>query len=80
MKTAVALLACLAGANAFTGTPLAAPSSKSALQMSVFDDYIGAVDFRGKKFEFDPVSFWVTPLFISLTKIAVLYSSAAFFL
>ena len=56
MKTAVALVACLAGANAFTGTPVSKVSSKSALQMSVFDDYVGAVDFRGKKFEFDPVS------------------------
>ena len=56
MKTAVALVACLAGANAFIGTPVAKVSSKSSLQMSVFDDYVGAVDFRGKKFEFDPVS------------------------
>jgi hypothetical protein len=56
MKTAVALVACLAGVNAFTGTPVSKVSSKSALQMSVFDDYVGAVDFRGKKFEFDPVS------------------------
>jgi len=55
MKTAAALVACLAGANAFTGAPVSKVSSKSALQMSVFDDYVGAVDFRGKKFEFDPL-------------------------
>jgi hypothetical protein len=53
MKIAAALLACLASANAFATVRKA--SSSSALQMSVFDDYEGAVDFRGKKFEFDPV-------------------------
>mmetsp|Transcript_5793 Transcript_5793/g.8200 ORF Transcript_5793/g.8200 Transcript_5793/m.8200 type:complete len:199 (-) Transcript_5793:185-781(-) len=53
MKNAVALLACLAGANAFSSAPMSKASS--ALQMSVFDDYPGAVDFRGKKFEFDPL-------------------------
>lgn len=53
MKIAAALLACLASANAFATIQKA--SSTSALQMSVFDDYEGAVDFRGKKFEFDPV-------------------------
>lgn len=52
MKT-VAFLACLAGASAFA--PAATVSKTTALN-SVFDDYVGAVDFRGKTFEFDPVS------------------------
>jgi len=58
MKCVFAITAGLfAGASAFTGTPLVSRSAaKSELSMSVFDDYVGASDYRGKKFEFDPVS------------------------
>ena len=57
MKTAVAVLACAAGASAFTTS---AKSTKVAVALnSVFDDYVGGVDLRGQKFEFDPVR---TPL------------------
>mmetsp|Transcript_45633 Transcript_45633/g.67307 ORF Transcript_45633/g.67307 Transcript_45633/m.67307 type:complete len:205 (-) Transcript_45633:243-857(-) len=60
MKSVVAVVAatCLAGSiDAFTGTPLVSRvATKSALQMSVFDDYVGASDYRGKKFEFDPLN------------------------
>lgn len=53
MKTAVAVLACAAGASAFAP---AAKSGKVAVALnSVFDDYVGGVDLRGQKFEFDPV-------------------------
>jgi hypothetical protein len=57
MKTAAVLAACLAGsASAFTGTPLATSAvSGSSLKMSVWDSYPGGVDFRGKKFEYDPL-------------------------
>ena len=57
MKIAAAFLALAGVASAFTGTPT--PSSKSALKMAVFDDYVGAVDFRGAEFKFDPVSILV---------------------
>lgn len=51
----VALLAALAGsAAAFTPAPTGKASS--ALAESVFDNYVGAVDFRGKEFKWDPVS------------------------
>lgn len=58
MKCVLATTAALiAGASAFTGTPVVSRSAaKSTLSMSVFDDMVGATDFRGKKFEFDPVS------------------------
>ena len=58
MKYFLALTAALvAGASAFTApvSYTTSPSS-SALDMSVFDDMVGASDYRGKKFEFDPVS------------------------
>eukprot|EP00540_Astrosyne_radiata_P015475 CAMPEP_0116847696 /NCGR_PEP_ID=MMETSP0418-20121206/14575_1 /TAXON_ID=1158023 /ORGANISM="Astrosyne radiata, Strain 13vi08-1A" /LENGTH=199 /DNA_ID=CAMNT_0004479165 /DNA_START=12 /DNA_END=611 /DNA_ORIENTATION=+ len=55
MKTAF-LLACVAtGASAFAPARSAAPKIKTSLA-SVFDDYVGAVDFRGEKFEFDPLN------------------------
>jgi len=61
MKSVIGLTAaaCLAGSvQGFTGTPLVGRvSSKSAMKMSVFEEYVGAVDFRGKKFEFDPLNF-----------------------
>lgn len=53
MKTAAAFLALAAGASAFAP---ATQSNKVSALNSVFDDYVGAVDFRGKKFEYDPVS------------------------
>jgi hypothetical protein len=60
MKTAVAVLACAAGACAFAP---AAKSSKVAVALnSVFDDYVGGVDLRGQKFEFDPVRIGVSLL------------------
>lgn len=50
-----AVLALLAGsASAFTPAPVA--KSSTALSESVFDNYVGAVDFRGKEFKWDPVS------------------------
>jgi hypothetical protein len=56
MKTAVAFLALAGAASAFA--PASTVSSKNGLKMasSVFDDYVGAIDFRGKEFKFDPVS------------------------
>ena len=51
----VALIAALAGsASAFTPAPTGKAST--ALAESVFDNYVGAVDFRGKEFKWDPVS------------------------
>jgi hypothetical protein len=52
MKIAVAVLACAAGASAFAP---AAKSNKVSVLNSVWDDYVGGVDLRGQKFEFDPV-------------------------
>ena len=52
MKIAVAVLACAAGASAFAP---AAKSNKVVALNSVWDDYVGGVDLRGQKFEFDPV-------------------------
>merc|ERR1719384_1491195 len=54
MKTSLALVAAFtAGVSAFAP---AATSSKSAASLkSVFDEYEGAIDFRCKKFEFDPL-------------------------
>ena len=51
MKTAIALLALAGAASAFA--PASTRSSKNGLQMPVFDDYIGAIDFRGKEYKFD---------------------------
>jgi|Transcript_27015 hypothetical protein len=54
MKTA-AVLASLAGAaSAFTAAPSASRTSV-ATKMSVFEDYVGAKDLRGKDFQFDPL-------------------------
>ena len=50
-----ALLSALAGSvTAFT--PATTGKTVSSLKGSVFDDYVGAVDFRGKEFKWDPVS------------------------
>ncbi len=52
MKTA-AILSILAGsAAAFAPAPTTKSSSAVA---AVFDDYVGAVDFRGGEFKFDPL-------------------------
>merc|ERR550539_1249572 len=49
-----AAFALLAGsASAFTPAPVA--KSTTALSESVFDNYVGAVDFRGKEFKWDPL-------------------------
>jgi hypothetical protein len=57
MKT-FALLSVISAASAFTGTPLQTRKAAgvSSLSMSVFEDYVGAKDFRGGEFKFDPVS------------------------
>jgi len=53
MKTATLLAALCAGAEAFAPSPIA---SKAATALNtVWDDYAGGVDFRGGKFEFDPL-------------------------
>ena len=52
MKISIAVLACAASASAFAPS---ATSNKATALNSVFDDYVGGVDFRGAKFEFDPV-------------------------
>jgi hypothetical protein len=53
----VAILAALAGSTtAFT--PAATGKAVTSLKGSVFDDYVGAVDFRGKEFKWDPVSLY----------------------
>eukprot|EP00585_Thalassiosira_rotula_P007381 CAMPEP_0196139090 /NCGR_PEP_ID=MMETSP0910-20130528/6488_1 /TAXON_ID=49265 /ORGANISM="Thalassiosira rotula, Strain GSO102" /LENGTH=196 /DNA_ID=CAMNT_0041399775 /DNA_START=54 /DNA_END=644 /DNA_ORIENTATION=+ len=52
-KSAAAILALAASASAFAPAPLA---TKSTALNAVFDDYIGAQDFKGGKFEFDPLN------------------------
>ena len=58
MKTVAVLAALVGSSSAFTSTPAFSGSatSKTALQDSVFDKYVGAQDFRGAEFKFDPVS------------------------
>eukprot|EP00594_Rhizosolenia_setigera_P006346 CAMPEP_0178944780 /NCGR_PEP_ID=MMETSP0789-20121207/3352_1 /TAXON_ID=3005 /ORGANISM="Rhizosolenia setigera, Strain CCMP 1694" /LENGTH=197 /DNA_ID=CAMNT_0020624563 /DNA_START=37 /DNA_END=630 /DNA_ORIENTATION=- len=53
MKSVIAALALLVGANAFTA-PAASSSPKTSL--NAMDDMIGSVDFRGKEFKFDPLN------------------------
>jgi len=53
MKSVAVLSALLGSAAAFTTPGSLAP--KTALQASVFDEYVGAVDFRGGEFKFDPL-------------------------
>jgi hypothetical protein len=54
MKTAAILSTLIGSAAAFA--PASTPSTKStAIAGSVFDDYAGAVDFRGAEFKFDPL-------------------------
>jgi hypothetical protein len=59
MKTFFCIALAATGVSAFAP---AASKSKVAALNSVFDDYVGAVDFRGKKMEFDPVSTWIFDL------------------
>uniref|UniRef100_A0A7S1UX61 Plastid light harvesting protein n=1 Tax=Grammatophora oceanica TaxID=210454 RepID=A0A7S1UX61_9STRA len=54
MKIPAAFLALCASASAFS-TQRSGVAKTTALS-SVFDDYVGAVDYRGKKFEFDPLN------------------------
>jgi len=56
MKTAAVLSALIGSAAAFTG-PVATgkAASKTVLAESVFDNYVGAKDFRGGEFKFDPL-------------------------
>mmetsp|Transcript_19620 Transcript_19620/g.42028 ORF Transcript_19620/g.42028 Transcript_19620/m.42028 type:complete len:196 (+) Transcript_19620:57-644(+) len=53
MKSVAAVLALAASASAFAPAPV---GSRSAALNSVFEDYIGAQDFKGGKFEFDPLN------------------------
>ncbi len=54
MKSVAAILALAGSAAAFAPAGTATPKS-TAIAASVFDDYVGAVDFRGKEFKFDPL-------------------------
>jgi len=55
MKSVV-LASILGFANAFNGLARVGRSApKTELSMSVFEDYVGAKDFRGGDFKFDPV-------------------------
>ncbi len=53
MKT-IAIIAAFAGSvTAFTPAPIA--KTTTAIHESVFENYVGAVDFRGSEFKFDPL-------------------------
>jgi hypothetical protein len=54
MKTAAALLALAASANAFTTSKQAAPRTTAV--EAAMDDYVGSVNLLGKEMKFDPVS------------------------
>jgi hypothetical protein len=54
MKTAAIIAALVGSASAFA--PASKVASSTAIQGSVFDDYVGAVDYRGGEMKFDPVS------------------------
>jgi hypothetical protein len=59
MKVTAALIAIATttcGVSAFAPvTPSTSSSSSVSTLHSVFDDYVGGIDLRGQKFEFDPV-------------------------
>jgi len=57
MKSLVAIACLAASTSAFTGVPLAARSASkvTGMKMTVFEDYIGGIDFRGQEFKFDPL-------------------------
>ena len=50
----VAILTALAG-SAAAFAPASVSKSSTSLAGSVFDEYVGAVDFRGKEMKFDPL-------------------------
>jgi len=52
MKSAAAILTLAASASAFA--PASVTKQSTSLN-TVFEDYIGAQDFKGSKFEFDPL-------------------------
>uniref|UniRef100_A0A7S2LMW8 Plastid light harvesting protein n=1 Tax=Leptocylindrus danicus TaxID=163516 RepID=A0A7S2LMW8_9STRA len=54
MKSAIALLLSASACSAFVPASVSRSSTKIN---SVFDDYEGAVDFRGKEMKFDPLKF-----------------------
>ena len=54
MKTVAIIAALVGSASAFA--PASKVASSTAIQGSVFDDYVGAVDYRGGEMKFDPVS------------------------
>lgn len=57
MKCFFAITAGLvAGASAFTAPSLPSHALSTTSMTAVFDDMVGASDFRGKKFEFDPLN------------------------
>jgi hypothetical protein len=52
MKSAAAILALAASASAFAPAPV---SKQSTALNTVWDSYIGGTDFKGGKFQFDPL-------------------------
>jgi hypothetical protein len=52
MKSAAAIIALAASAAAFAPAPI---NTKSSALNTVWDDYIGGQDFKGDKFEYDPL-------------------------
>ena len=54
MKTAAILSLLAASASAFAPAPVS--KSSTSLAGSVFDDYVGAKDFRGAEMKFDPLN------------------------
>lgn len=55
MKSAVAILALLSGASAFTTSP-STSARTSVVQKAALDDMYGNFDFRMKELNYDPVS------------------------
>lgn len=52
MKSVAAVLALAATASAFSPAPV---QNRGTALNTVFEDYIGAQDYKGEKFEFDPL-------------------------
>lgn len=55
MKAVIAAAVALLAGSAHAFVPQTGSVAKSAMKMSVWDDYPGGVDFRGKEFKFDPL-------------------------